>query len=284
MVDIDPACPVFSACSRSSASPPRISPITSRSGRNRSAEKIRSRIVISPFPCASALRVSNGTTCDCCNCSSLASSSTRTRSSGAMNELSTFSTDVLPELVPPDTITFLCIATIVRSSSIPSSERLPYRSSFAASSVSRLNLRIDTTVPHRLSGGITACTREPSGSRASSWGCASSSWRPTDFAMLAAAARSAGSLANTASVACSLPPRSMYTFPGPLTMISETSSSSRYRRIGSRKRTRNDAGAGLTARPPVQPSWKGGRFPPRRADRASPRPAASPSSPAGESA
>ena len=45
MVDIEPSCPVLSACSMSSASPPRTSPTTSRSGRIRSAARTSSRTV-----------------------------------------------------------------------------------------------------------------------------------------------------------------------------------------------------------------------------------------------
>ena len=50
----EPSCPVFMACSMSSASPPRHSPTMMRSGRMRRALITRSRIVTSPVP--SALR------------------------------------------------------------------------------------------------------------------------------------------------------------------------------------------------------------------------------------
>src|SRR5438132_1308259 len=46
-VVIDPSCPVFIACSMSRASGPRTSPTTNLSGRMRSDEMTRSRIVIS---------------------------------------------------------------------------------------------------------------------------------------------------------------------------------------------------------------------------------------------
>ena len=87
-----------------------------------------------------------------------------------MKLLKALSTDVLPEEVAPETITFLCSPTSACSSSTASSERLPYSRIFAMESVSFLNLRMAMTVPLRLSGGITAWTRLPSGSRASSWG------------------------------------------------------------------------------------------------------------------
>ena len=47
-VTMDPGCPVFIACMASSASAPRTSPTTMRSGRIRSAFFNKSRIVISP--------------------------------------------------------------------------------------------------------------------------------------------------------------------------------------------------------------------------------------------
>ena len=49
-VDSEPSWPVFMACSMSSASPPRHSPTTMRSGRMRSELRTRSRMVISPLP------------------------------------------------------------------------------------------------------------------------------------------------------------------------------------------------------------------------------------------
>ena len=45
IVDIEPSCPVFRACNMSSASAPRTSPTTTRSGRIRSAARTRSRTV-----------------------------------------------------------------------------------------------------------------------------------------------------------------------------------------------------------------------------------------------
>ena len=49
-VDSEPSWPVFIACSMSSASPPRHSPTTMRSGRMRSELRTRSRMVIAPLP------------------------------------------------------------------------------------------------------------------------------------------------------------------------------------------------------------------------------------------
>src|SRR5262249_38160907 len=69
-----PSWPVFMACSMSSASPLRTSPMTIRSGRIRSEFLTRVRMEISPFPSRLAGRVSRMTTCGCCSWSSAASS------------------------------------------------------------------------------------------------------------------------------------------------------------------------------------------------------------------
>ena len=78
-----------------------------------------------------------------------------------------------------------------------------------ARSESVRNLRIATTVPQRESGGITTWTREPSGSLASRRGYSSLRMRPTDLAMLLAAAKSAASLGNAESILTSRPDFSM---------------------------------------------------------------------------
>ena len=83
-VDSAPSWPVFSATSRSSASAPRTSPITIRSGRIRSALRSRSRIVTSPDPRSPAGRLSSRTTCGWRRRSSAASSIVITRSPGSM--------------------------------------------------------------------------------------------------------------------------------------------------------------------------------------------------------
>ena len=102
-VESAPSWPVLSAVSRSSASAPRTSPITIRSGRMRSALRSRSRIVTSPRPSTDAGRLSSRTTCGWRNRSSAASSIVTTRSLGSIQAESAFSRVVLPEPVPPET-------------------------------------------------------------------------------------------------------------------------------------------------------------------------------------
>src|SRR2546422_104105 len=71
---MEPSWPVFIACSMSSASPPRHSPTTMRSGRIRSELMTRRWMVISPSPLMSFGRVSRRHTCSWWSCSSAASS------------------------------------------------------------------------------------------------------------------------------------------------------------------------------------------------------------------
>src|SRR5882762_1705727 len=99
---IEPSWPVFIACSMSSASSPRHSPMMMRSGRIRSAFFNRSRIVISPVPSRLAVRVSRRTTCGCCSCNSAASSIVTVRSAPSIMRDSALSSVVLPEPVPPE--------------------------------------------------------------------------------------------------------------------------------------------------------------------------------------
>jgi hypothetical protein len=110
------------------------------------------------------------------------------------------------------------------SSSIGSvSERLRIRSSPVR--VSRLNLRMETWGPSTASGGITALTREPSGSRASTIGEESSMRRPTAETMRSMIWRRCRSSLKRTSVSRMRPPFSMKTCRQVLTRMSETSGS-----------------------------------------------------------
>ena len=80
----EPSCPVFIACSMSTASAPRTSPRMMRSGRMRSAFLTSERWVTSPLPSMLGGRVSRRTTCGCCSCSSAASSIVTMRSGVGM--------------------------------------------------------------------------------------------------------------------------------------------------------------------------------------------------------
>ena len=92
------------AWSMSSASAPRTSPTTIRSGRIRSEFRTRSRIETWPLPSMFGGRDSRRTTCGCWSLSSAASSIVTMRSSSGMNDESTFSVVVFPAPVPPATM------------------------------------------------------------------------------------------------------------------------------------------------------------------------------------
>ena len=97
----EPSWPVFMACNMSSASSPRTSPTTMRSGRIRRALTTSWRWRIAPLPSTLAGRVSRRATCSWCSCSSAASSIVTMRSCSEMKLESTFSSVVLPAPVPP---------------------------------------------------------------------------------------------------------------------------------------------------------------------------------------
>ena len=102
----EPSWPVFMACSMSSASPPRHSPMMIRSGRMRRALRTRSVAVIAPLPSMFGGRVSSRTTWSCWSCNSAASSIVTMRSVFEMKLDSVFSSVVLPEPVPPEMMMF----------------------------------------------------------------------------------------------------------------------------------------------------------------------------------
>ena len=192
-VDSAPSCPVLSAIRRSSASPPRTSPITIRSGRILRAPRSRSRIVTRPRPSTLAGRLSSRTTCGWRSRSSAASSIVMTRSSGSMNAESAFSRVVLPEPVPPLTRTLRRAPTAAASWSCSSSVSVPSSTSSLGPGRAAEKRRIDIVGPSTASGGITTWTREPSSSLASTIGLSSSTRLPSGVRIRSIASLSAPS-------------------------------------------------------------------------------------------
>ena len=166
---------MFSACNMSSASPPRTSPTTTRSGRIRSAARTSARTLTSPAPSAFAGRASSRTTCGCASRSSAVSSMVTMRSPLGIAAESALRSVVLPALVPPATSTFQPASTTHSRNAAACGPR-PNASSGTARAPKR---RIVTHGPSTASGGITAWRREPSGRRASTMGEARSSRRPS---------------------------------------------------------------------------------------------------------
>ena len=209
----------------SSASGPRHSPTTIRSGRIRSAFRSRSRMLTSPWPSTFAGRASSVMTWICCSRSSAASSMVTIRSRVEMYDDSAFISVVFPAPLPPDTMTLRRPRTHARRNWSASGVMDEWRRSSSGESGSRRNLRTVRTGPTSESGGMTAFTRDPSGRRASTMGDASSQRRPSG-AMIRWMTRMTWSVsAKVTSVRYSLPSRSIQTWWAPFTMISEIPSS-----------------------------------------------------------
>ncbi|MCY1510035.1 hypothetical protein D9M68_443980 [compost metagenome] len=109
-----------------------------------------------------------------------------------------FSNVVLPEPVPPETTRFLRIFTqSARNWAMaPLNEPAAIRSGMRGRC--RGNLRMVRLAPFMATGGIMACTRDPSESRASTIGELSSMRRPKGVTMRSIAQRTDCSLVNAA--------------------------------------------------------------------------------------
>ena len=194
------------AWSMSRASPPRTSPTMIRSGRIRSAFLTRSRTVTSPLPSTLAGRASNETTCGLPKRSSAASSMVTNRSSSGTNVDRTPSRVVLPELVPPETTTLALPRThAARNSSMRRPSVFPASKSSGVKGTGE-NLRMFKVGPQSERGGMIACTRLPSDSRASTQGDDSSTRRPSGATILSITCRTASSPSNRPSVTFSSRP------------------------------------------------------------------------------
>ncbi len=240
-VDIEPSCPVFMAWSMSRASPPRTSPTRIRSGRIRRAFRTSCRTVTSPAPSTLGGRASRETTCGWGSRSSAASSMVMSRSPGGMNEESTPSNVVFPVPVPPETTMFALPLTLAARNSIIGSVRLPIRTRSSGLKGRSENLRMVTTGPQSERGGITTFTREPSASRASTYGDDSSTRRPSGLTIRSIRWSTCASPSNHRPSTFSIRPfRSTYTSSAPLTMTSLTSGSLSNRSTGPRPTTSSE--------------------------------------------
>ena len=167
------------AWSMSSASSPRTSPTTMRSGRIRRELMTSCRWRMAPLPSTLGGRVSSRATCSWCSCSSAASSMVTMRSRSEMKPESTLSSVVLPAPVPPLMSMFSArgrSARGTRASAASATESPPDPPPCSRSAGKR---RMESSGPSTASGGMMALTREPSGRRASTIGELSSTRRPT---------------------------------------------------------------------------------------------------------
>ena len=135
MVQIEPGWPVFIASSRSSASAPRTSPITIRSGLMRRASWTSRGIPIAPRPSMLAGRPSSETQSGSSRqrCSSAWSSMVTSRSPGGISRQSVRTKVVFPVPVPPATSTFRRALTTASRKGMDPSGRKPARARSASS-------------------------------------------------------------------------------------------------------------------------------------------------------
>ena len=126
-----------------------------------------------------------------------------------MNEERAFIRVVLPEPVPPETtmLTRALVAAARKSTISGVIARLSTRSLNWSGDFDER--RIDSKVPSSARGGITALTREPSGSRASQRGVVSSTRRPTRLTIRRTISIRCFSSLKTTSDLTSRPRRSM---------------------------------------------------------------------------
>ena len=139
---------------------------------------------------------------------------------------------VLPAPVLPDTMTLSRPRTHASRNPAVWSESEPKRIRSSTVSGSAANLRIVSAEPSTASGGTTALTRLPSGSRASTIGLDSSTRRPMRETILSMVRRRWSSSAKWAEAGTSRPLFSSQIESWPLTITSETSGSRRNGSIG----------------------------------------------------
>ncbi|MPN31811.1 hypothetical protein SDC9_179286 [bioreactor metagenome] len=175
-----------------------------------------------PLPSAFAGRPSRRTQCGWGGSSSRESSTTTSRWSGGTRPSRVPSTVVLPVPVPPLTRNASRCSMIPSSSVRPTAGSDPRSTRSARVNRCRDGTRSEMHVPGSATEPSTACTRVPSGSRASTQGAASSRRRPTRAARRSASRRTSSSEPNTREVRSSPWPRSIQTWSGPLTSTSVT--------------------------------------------------------------
>ena len=194
--------------------------------------RTRARWLTSPLPSILGGRVSRRTTWGCCRRSSAVSSIVTIRWLAGMALDKMLSSVVLPLPVPPEIRMLSLERTMAVSKSIMPGVRDLFSSKSETFSGTAGKRRTESTGPSMAKGGMTALTREPSGSRASTMGLPSSIWRPILETILSMIFIRCGASVNLTLVSSSKPPRSMYTCLGPLTKMSEMPGSASKGSIG----------------------------------------------------
>ena len=131
------------------------------------------------------------------------------RSFSEMKEDKALSIVVLPEPVPPDTISVTRARTAAAISTAICGRIAPMSTSLFRLKGFFENLRIETSGPSTATGRTATLTREPSRRRASHKGCDSSTRRPTAETILFTMRKRCDSSLKRTSVGSSMPARSM---------------------------------------------------------------------------
>ena len=220
----------------SAASGPRTSPSTMWSGRCRRVCRTRSRMLTPPLlpsrrPSA---RPSRRNALGCVSRISMVSSITTMRSERGRRPTQALRSVVLPDPVPPAIRTFPSRRSVSRTTCRTSRGSEPISTRSAADSRHLLKRRM-VMASSVDAGGAAIATRDPSPSRTSTIGSRRRSKPDPRVIIAAAASRSRWPRRPSATGTRSRRPlRSMNRLPGPLTMISETESSSTNRRRSGR--------------------------------------------------
>jgi len=144
-----------------------------------------------------------------------------------MAQASAFSVVVFPLDVPPETRMLRRRRTASVRYDAAVADTVPFRTRSSGVSGRAENRRIVSTGPATAMGGITACTREPSGKRASTSGVARSIRLPSGATSRSINTRISSASSKRTVVRSSLPSRSIHTPRVPFTMTSLTRSSRR---------------------------------------------------------
>ena len=222
-----PGSPELSAISRSRLSSCRTSPTTIRDGRIRSASLTSRRSLISPVPSRLGWRHCMPTTSGNGTFSSKTSSQVTTRSPDGIAAVRQLSSVVLPAWVPPATRMLRPADTAASRNAAHCAVIVP-RDTRSSRWVARTtNLRMFTDQCARVMSGIATCSRDPSGSIASTNGVDRSTRRPEDFSIFSTRSRTSSAVRIVVVSSCT-PRRAMNTLVGSLIQISSTVGSSRY--------------------------------------------------------
>jgi len=158
--------------------------------------------------------------------SSNTSSQVTTRSRPGIADARQLSSVVLPAWVPPATITLRPATTAASRKRAAREVTVPSSTSSSMDTADRTNLRMLTLMWRRVMSGMTTCSRDPSGSIASTNGVLRSTRRPVLLSIFSTRSDTWAAV-KIVVVSSDLPRRATKTLPGSLIHTSSTVGSSR---------------------------------------------------------